>query len=48
MSVQRPNMFPQPVAFATRVAVTVFHYITAVAEVVFIQIQIHCIFKGQE
>ena len=47
MSVQRPNMFPQPVTFQTRVAVTVFLHITDVAEVVgFIQIQIHCIFKS--
>ena len=47
MSVQRPNMFPQPVTFQTRVAVTVFLHITDVAEVVgFIQIQIHCIFKA--
>ena len=46
MSVQPPNMFPQPVTFQTRVAVTVFLHITDVAEVVFMQIQIHCIFKS--
>jgi hypothetical protein len=39
-------MFPQPVTFQTRVAVTVFLHITDVAEVVFMQIQIHCIFKA--
>jgi hypothetical protein len=46
MSVQRRNMLPQPVTCQTRVAVTVFLHITDVAEVVFMQIQIHCIFKA--
>jgi hypothetical protein len=39
-------MFPQPVTFRTKVAVTVFLHITDVADVVFIQIQIHGIFKA--
>jgi hypothetical protein len=43
MSVQLSNMFPQPVTFRTQVAVTVLLYITDVAEVVFIQIEIHAL-----
>ena len=46
MSVLLPNMFPQSVTFRTQVAVSVFLHITDVAEVVFIQIQIHGIFKA--
>jgi hypothetical protein len=41
MSVQHPNMFPQPVTFRTQVAVTVLPHITHVAEVLFVQVQIH-------
>ena len=41
MSVQHANMFPQPITFRTQVAVTVLLHITDVAEVVFIQIEIH-------
>jgi len=41
MSVQRPNMFPQPVTFRTQETVTVFLHITDVAEVLLVQVQMH-------
>jgi hypothetical protein len=41
MSVQCPNMFPQPGTFRTQETVAVLPHITDVAEMIFIQIQIN-------
>ena len=41
MSVQRPNMFPQPVTIRTQETVAVLLHITDVAEVLLVQVQVH-------